>query len=138
MILYKFLEKTLGKIQLMEPVLGDSPIHFVLRSNMIWLGNLTKRVEIEIRKSRTVLGWLYSETDFVYFSHDNQLYECPLDKLRERAENRIMENGRKFVETPEINCLHRSERTQVGRIITLLAIEDLLGISGKIEIKEVA
>lgn len=115
----------------MENFLGLNPQMFTVNLPGAWLGPVIDSLEVEIKADKESLGWLYLDSRLIFFSYKNDIYESSIGKIKELTEEKLKE--KKFSDTPKINCLSKSDE---GRIITLISVDDLLGISSKVVVQE--
>lgn len=111
-------------------MLGEPlPLRYKMAFELAWLGDLSGDLfEVEIRESKDMLGWLYSNLSIVFYRYEGNLYECWVSSLKNIVEDRMKE--KKFSIDPEANCLQRDTS---GRIVAQVWMSEVVEISKRVD-----
>lgn len=131
MRVYNVLTGLFPKLEIMEPLIGKSPNIISFSLKVGWLGVMEAPLTVEIKADTKLLGWIYGDPCLLYFRIGKHYYEVELKTLKELTESKLKEKN--YSDEPKINCLSRSED---GRIVTLISVEDLLTISSKVVMEQ--
>jgi hypothetical protein len=124
-------EKIRGQVTTLS-ILGEPlPISYKMSFDMIYLGKVTSLMDIELKRTKSELGWLYQSASIVVFEYEGVLYEAWLSKIKEYAEEvfkdkRFLQMG----EVPSHGFIQRT--TKEGLIIANVNTSQIILLSKQI------
>jgi hypothetical protein len=130
MELYKKIQKTIDKLVESNVTL---PIACKLNFTIAYLGEISDDImEVELKQSLKVAGWMYSDVTMVLFRHKGEMYEAFLSQLKEIAEAPLKAN-KKFLAEGDKNEVGFMRRDANGRIVGYVKTADILAISNVVK-----
>lgn len=108
-----------------------TPVKSPVRHEILWLGEIDKYFEVEIRADRKTNGWLYEGGSLIFYKHNDRLYECWLYQLKELTETCMKDKV--FKPNRQEDDANYMVRDVTGKITGYLSMTDVLNISNELK-----